>query len=320
MNKLLRNTLIPSSLWVLILITGIFYIYGHQKKIRTELQNEKIIKSKRLDELKLLQNDLSELQNYYKRLHDISLKYKGTLASFESPGETFDYIRRELKTMQSSIKLDMDFIKEEPFKSMMKRQYELQGTGKFVDIYNLLWFLENGPVFYKILSVSANEIEKSNRENIRSLSDEGSFNLIIVGFDRTEGPKITEINRNFGKPKNINDIFNNKTIFKNNKPQQEQKHYAARTKLKTSETHLSQKPKNKENTLGLPEINTSCQVLAITPFSVLLKDAKGKLVKLRKGDKVFEGNLAELNTQSGQAVFKLNNHSGNKEVILTFKK
>ncbi len=319
MNKLLRNTLIVSSLWVLILLTGIFYIYGYQRKIRTELQNEKIKKSKRLDELKVLQNDLSELQNYYQRLHDISLKYKGTLASFESPGETFDYIRRELKTMQSSIKLDMDFIKEQPFKSMMKRQYELRGTGKFVDIYNLLWFLENGPVFYKIESISANEIEKSNRENIR-LSDEGSFNLTIVGFDRTEGPKITELNRDFGQPVNIANLYNHKTIFKNKKPKNEQKQYAMRTIPKTSETHLSQKPKNKENTLGLPEINTSCQVLAITPFSILLKDAKGKLVKLRKGDKVFEGNLAELNTQSGQAVFKLNNNSGNKSIVLTFKK
>jgi len=320
MKKLLRNTIILTSIWVIILIAGIFFIYGHQKKISTKLKNEESQKSKRLDELRLLNKDLSELQNYYQRLHYISLKYKGTLASFESPGETFDYIRRELSSTHSNVRLSMDFQKEENFKSMMKRQYELRGTGKFIEIYNLLWFLENGPVFYKIEKLSVNKIDETDNANMKTPNEEASFNFMLVGFDRTQGPKITEINRDFGQPVNIANLFNNLTIKKNKKPKNEPKQYAVRTQPKSGVMHLPRKPKNLENPQGLPEVNSNCQVMAITPFSVLFKDAKGKLVKLRKGDKVFGGNLTKLDTQSGKAFFNLSNNSGNKSVVLTLQK
>jgi hypothetical protein len=318
MNKLLRNTLIISSFWVLILITGIFFIYGHQKKLRTQLLEEEKVKSVRLNELRALKNNLSDLQNYYDRLHYISLKYQGTLASFESPGETFDYIRRELATTKSSIKMDMDFITENSFKSMMKRQYEFRGIGKSVDIYRLLWFLENGPVFYKIISLSINKIDESTNETIRPSIDEASFNLTMVGFDRTEGPKITELNRDFGEPIAITNLFNQKTFIKKSEP--EKKNYASRPIQKSGEMHLPQKSKKSTNLTGLPEINANCKVLAITPFSVLVRDVNGKHIKLRKGDKIFGGNLAELNTQTGQAVFQFDNTFGNKSVVLTTKK
>ncbi len=315
MNKLLRNTLILSSFWVLLLIAGIFFIFGHQKKIRTRLLNEEKVKSDRLNELRILKNDLSELQNYYKRLHFISLKYKGTLASFESPGETFDYIRRELETTKSTIKLDMDFVTDSPFKSMMKRQYELRGIGKFVDIYKLLWFLENGPVFYKTESLSINGVDESTIENPRSDIDQASFTLTMVGFDRTEGPKITELNRNFGQPETITNLF--PKIIK--KPKPEKNNYASRPVQKSGEMHLPKKPKNPANLAGLPEIDANCTVLAITPHAVLVRDVNGKQIKIRKGDKIFGGNLAELNTQTGQAVFQFDNNFGNKSVVLTTK-
>jgi len=318
MNKLLRNTLIISSFWVLILIAGIFFIYGHQRKIRTQLLEEETVKSERLNELRVLKNDLSELQNYYQRLHYISLKYQGTLASFESPGETFDYIRRELTTTKSSIKLDMDYVTENSFKSMMKRQYEFRGMGKSVDIYKLLWFLENGPVFYKIKSLSINKIDESTTETLRPSIDEASFNLSMVGFDRTEGPKITDLNRDFGEPEAITNLFNQKTSKPKAEP--ERKNYASRPVQKSGEMHLPKTPKKSANLASLPEINSNCTVLAITPFSVLVRDANGKHVKLRKGDKIFGGNLAELNTRTGQAVFQFDNKFGNKSVVLTTKK
>ena len=317
MNKLLRNTLILSSFWVLLLVAGIFFIYGHQKKIRTRLLNEEKMKSDRLNELRVLKNDLSDLKNYYKRLHYISLKYKGTLASFESPGETFDYIRRELATTKSSIKLDMDFVNDSPFKSMMKRQYELRGVGKFVDIYSLLWFLENGPVFYKIESLAINGMDESTNENIRPDIDQASFNLSMVGFDRTEGPKITELNRDYGQPETITNLFPKKIILKKSQP--EKTNYASRPPQKSGEMHLPKKSKSPANLAGLPEINSDCKVLAITPHSVLVRDVNGRQIKLRKGDKIFGGNLAELNTQTGQAVFQLNTNFGNKSVVLTTK-
>ena len=320
MNKLLRNTVLLGSLWAVIFIVGMLYIYGYQRKISKNYKIEEIEKSKRLNEFRVLKVNYSELQNYYKRLQTINLRYKGTLTSFESPGETFDYIRRELTSTSSTVKLNMDFIKEDTLQSMIKRQYELQGTGNFVDIYYLLWFLENGPVFYKIESLKVNKIEKTNIEETNISLDEASFNLTMVGFDRKQGPKITEINREFGQPKNMANLFNHKSLFKKKKPKLEQKTFALNNPPKSGVMHLPRNSNKSSNGQGLPEINSSCKVLAITPFSILLKDINGKLVKLRKGDQVFGGNLSELNTQTGQAVFSFYGDLGNKSVILTLKK
>jgi hypothetical protein len=190
-----------------------------------------------------------------------------------------------------------------------------------VDIYSLLWFLENGPVFYQIESLTLAEVDQ-NANNIRPEIDEASFNLTMIGFDRTQGPKITEINRDFGSPKNIANLFKKQVAEKKTSKPMEN-NFAAQTSSSSSEMHLprqTSRASNSKNPLGLPEINSSCQVLAITPFSVLIKDANGKQIKLRKGDKILGGNLAELNTQSGQVIFQYDSEFGNKSVILTTQK
>ncbi len=318
MDKILRNTIIITACWVLLLLAGIFFVYGHQKGSLSDLKKEVQMKSARLTELKSLQNDLSELQDYYQRLKEIHLRYKGTLASFVSPGETFDYIRRELEMTNSSIKLDMDFVSEQSFKNMMKRTYDLKGYGKFVDLYEFLWFLENGPVFYAISSLTISEIDASAASNDLLLNvDESAFNISIVGFDRSEGPKITEINRDFGQPMQIAELFKAPKLQKSKALEPEKTHYASRGSVSASPAVEKAQPKNDK---GLPEISSKCQILAITPFSVMIKDEKGKIIKLRKGDDIFGGSLASLDASTGQAVFNYSSSFGNKTVILTLKK
>jgi len=318
MSKIIRNTIIISSIWVFTIIVGVIYIYGHQKRTLSKLQTEVKNKSERLDELKRLKNDLSELQDYYNHLKQISLKYKGTLASFVSPGETFDYIRRELAHTNSSIKLNMEFVSEEPYKNMIRRTYKLSGSGKFKDIYNFLWFLENGPVFYSIQSLNVEKLDESAFLNDPTLQpDESTFNFTLIGYDRKEGPKITEINRQFGEPKKIADLFNDKTKPKSKKIKPVQKSYTSRKGASPSGQLQTSTPKNSRK---LPEINSKCKVLAITPFTVLIRDSKGKIIKLRKGDEIFGGKLTTIDASKGKAIFEYSNNFGYKTVVLTIEK
>ncbi|HDP99160.1 MAG TPA: hypothetical protein ENN22_08265 [bacterium] len=319
MNKLLRNTVIISSLWVLTLVIGLVYIYGFQKRSLSQVEQEQLKKSSRLTELNALKNDLSELENYYYDLRQISLRYRGTLASFVSPGETFDYIRRELKTINSSIKLNMEFMTEGSFQKMVKRTYELRGTGKFIDIYKLLWFLENGPVFYSLNTISIDKVANTNRLDNQTLGvDETSFQVSMFGFDRKEGPKITELNRDFGQPKAIANLFNDRFSPKPVKQEPVKTQYAAATR-QAPRTQPEAKPQP-ENPDALPEITSNCEVLAVTPFSVMVRDAKGRVLKLRKGDKIFGGALSNVNAQTGEAVFTYNPAFGSKTIVLSLKK
>ena len=318
MNKIVRNTLILSSVWVLMLIIGLVYIYGHQKKILDKLSAEEKKKSERLEDLRSLQSDLSELLSYYNQLKENSLRFKGTLASFVSPGETFDYIRRELLRTNSSIKLDMDFESESPFKNMIKRNYNLKGTGKFTDIYSFIWFLENGPVFYNLTSLTVEKLDPTASAEIEfTQADEATFNFSLIGYDRKEGPKIAEINNEYGEPEHIVNLleeinpFRKATVkarpsqYANNSPTPVKRPYTARA-LETNRQSAAPK---------LPEINSACEVLAITPFSVLIKEANGKIVKLRKGDKIYGGTLTSLDAKTGKAIFQYDNSSGSRKVV-----
>jgi len=310
MNKIVRNTLILSSVWVLMLIIGLVYIYGHQKKILDKLKTEEKQKSERLADLRSLQNDLSELLTYYNQLKENSLRFKGTLASFVSPGETFDYIRRELIRTNSSIKLDMDFENESPFKNMIKRNYTLKGTGKFTDIYNFLWFLENGPVFYNLHSLTIEKMDPSTAADVQyDPTEEASFNFTL--------------NNEYSEPEHIANLLEEIYPIRRAIPERPTGHFAtnnAPTPRQRNYTARPQETSKPANTSGLPEINRACEVLAITPFSVLVKDKNGKILKLRKGDKIYGGTLKSLDAKSGKAIFQYNNQSGARTFVLTMQK
>ncbi|NOZ61465.1 MAG: hypothetical protein GXO74_07265 [Calditrichaeota bacterium] len=324
MNKIVRNTLILSSVWVLMLIIGVIYIYGHQKKLLNKLKAEEKQKSERLADLRSLQNDLTALVNYYKQLKENSLRFKGTLASFVLPGETFDYIRRELIRTNSTIKLDMDFENEEPFKNMIRRNYILKGTGKFTDIYNFFWFLENGPVFYNLGSLTVEKTDQTAvADALPTPEKEASFNLKLVGYDRKEGPNITEINNEYGEPERIADIFEEiapRSRFAANKPAPRFADNNSAPPRMKSRTLQPQETAKARNTRDLAKMSNSCEVLAITPFSVLIKDANGKIIKLRKGDKIYGGTLTTLDAKTGKAIFQYDNQPGARTFVLTMQK
>lgn len=324
MNKITRNTIIVSSLWVLILIIGMVYIYGHQEKILKKLKAEEKQKSERLADLRALMNDLTELQNYYEKLKENSLRFKGTLASFVSPGETFDYIRRELLRTNSTIKLDMDFESESPFKNMIKRNYILKGTGKFVDIYRFLWFLENGPVFYNLSSLTIDNVDPQElADNILlDPNDEATFNFTLIGYDRKEGPKITEINNEYGEPKLIANIFEEIAPLKRPVKRASSQNFAKGEAQPPKPTNFFRRvsaPPTRQAS-AKSNITSNYEILAITPFSVLLKDATGKTIKVRKGEKFNGGTLASLDAKAGTAVIQYDSQSGARKVVLTMKK
>jgi hypothetical protein len=153
--------------------------------------------------------------------------------------------------------------------------------------------------------------------------EEASFNFTLVGYDRKEGPNITEINNEYSEPDVIVNLFNEISPVKRPVVKKTESYYAeARPKPQRARSFINrtQETSKPKNTGGLPEINNSCEVLAITPFSVLIKDATGKIIKLRKGDKIYGGTLTSVDAKSGKAVFQYDNKFGAKTFVLTMQK
>ncbi len=312
MSYAVRNTIIIAAFWALVLGAGFFYLYGHQDNVHQRLLKEKLQKFKKLTELQELERDLAALNEYYARLQEISQGKKGAIAAHESPGETYDYILRETKRGNSNLDINLAFEKEDSLASVLRRTYKLMGEGSFADIYRLLWLLENGPVYYDVRSLSITRIEPSESEENRLPGAEARYAISLCGFERKEGPNIAEMTVQSEAPKQLAALVRSSGV----------KFAAQRARqgvgriLATSQQAAVERPPS-IGRFGLPEVSSGSKVLAITAFSVIVENEKGKIVKLRKGDKIFGGYLRDIDTQSNQAVFEIENGGGRESLVLT---
>jgi hypothetical protein len=77
------------------------------------------------------------------------------------------------------------------------------------------------------------------------------------------------------------------------------------------------KPAAPINREGLPEVDQACSLLAITANSVLVRDRKGSTVRLRAGDRVFQGRVAEIHAANRQVIIEMNQNGNPERFSLT---
>ncbi len=312
MSYAVRNTIIIAAFWALVLGAGFFYLYGHQDSVHQRLLKEKLQKFKKLTELQELERDLATLNDYYARLQEISQGKKGAIASHESPGETYDYILRETKRANSSLGINLVFEKEDSLAEVLRRTYKLSGEGSFADIYRLLWLLENGPVYYDVKSLSISRVEPNESEENKLPGAEARYSISLCGFERKDGPNIAEMAVQSEAPKQLAALVRSNGVkFAAQRPR------SGFSKIPAAGHHAAVERPPSTRKSALPEVSSGSRVLAITAFSVIIENEKGKIIKLRKGDKVSGGYLRDIDAQSNQAVFEIENGAGRESMVLT---
>jgi hypothetical protein len=312
MSYAIRNTLIIATIWAAILFCGIYYIYGVQhKKERLQLIDN-MNKRKRLDDLQRLKQDRTALQSEKLRLLELSSGKMGVLASQESPGETYDYLLREMRKNRSSLQVSLDMNREDFYMGVLRRTYTLNGSGAFIDLYQLMWYLECGPLFYDIQSVKIERANRNAQEKRVNTKGNVQFALTLAGFNRNEGPNIATVERS-GNVEPIAELVTNrevKTLVPDAAPSPAE--IAAPAKM--AQENRPVQPVNGE---GLPEVDEACSLLAITPNSVLVRDRKGATVRLRAGDRVFQGRVAEIHPTDRRVIFEINQNGNPERFSLT---
>jgi hypothetical protein len=314
MSYAIRNTLIIAAFWALIMGGMAYFIYVKQEKSLDRLTRQQKQKTAQVEELYNMESEQTTLVEQYQHLKDISLGKLGTLASNESPGETFDYVLRELKKTRSSLILNLEFISHDSLNNYCRNAYELSGMGKFADVYELLWFLENGPIFYDIRSI---KIERKKQDlEIQSVDADITFSIDVWGFDKNEGMDIVEVTRVQGEPKVLTELVANHIG-----QALDVKKVEKRPKIESTAPVKQAKapPTIDPNPEGLPVVTADSEVLAITPRSVIVKNADGKTVKLSRGDRILGGKLNEIDLQSGRAVFSTISNGSPISLVLTAK-
>lgn len=301
MSYAVRNTLVIAAFWGLLLALGFYYVYGLQKKHVRTLYEQTAVQKARLEELGRLQMDRSVLQKEYDRLTELNAGKKGFIASHETPGETFDYIQRELRRCQAKLLVNLKYELTDRYMGVGRNSYELTGSGAFTDLYHLIWFLENGPLFYNITSLKIERPTLSIEQLHKRLKNEVQYTLNLNGYNRDEGPNIMQVPSNALDPQPMAELVTNRAM-----------------QVKSTETIVQpealspmttapvpEKTAAVINREGLPEIDQKTTVLAVTSQSALVRDQRGKTIRLRKGDPVFQGRVSEINPHSGQIVFEM---------------
>ncbi len=313
MSYAVRNTLIIATIWAAILFCGIYYIYGVQQKQERIQLIDNMDKRKRLDDLNRLKQDRTALQSEKSRLLELSSGKMGVLASQESPGETFDYLLREMRKNRSSLQINLDMDREDTYMGVLRRRYTLTGSGAFTELYQLMAYLERGPLFYDIQSVKVERANRSAQEKKVSARGNVQFTLTLAGFNRNEGPNIATVERSVGEMDRIAELVTNReprTLVPDAAPPAPEMAAPAR---------MSQETKSipQVNRDGLPEVDEACSLLAVTANSVLIRDRRGSTVRLRAGDRVWQGRVAEIHPADKRVVFEINQNGKPERFSLT---
>jgi hypothetical protein len=320
MSYAIRNTLIITGFWALFIIAGVFWVFGHQSRVHSRLLKEKGIKAKKLKELQYLDVSRLELEEYLQRLISIHENTNGVIVSSETPGETYDYLVRELSRSGSSIQFDLRNRGSSKNIQFTTNDYEVVGEGRFLEAYQLLWFLENGPAFYRVNGFEIRRLDAMELAEIDlSANAEVTFLLKLTAFQRDAGPNIKKLNLEQDDSKSLANLFEisrpvrqkAKKAVPNKSIKQTGPNYASRR------TRSSEKPTPKKNTTGLPEITQGSKLMAVTPHWVLVTTQSGKTVKLRKGQKVYGGYLSEIRTNTNQVVFQINQGTSPENIVLS---
>ncbi len=313
MSYAVRNTLIIATIWAAILFCGIYYIYGVQQKRERVQLIDNLGKRKRLDDLQRLKQDRTVLQNEKARLLELSSGKMGVLASQESPGETYDYLLREMRRNRSDLQINLEMTREDTYMGVLRRTYTLTGAGAFTDLYQLMLFLESGPLFYDIHTIKLERANRTAQEKRISRKGNVQFTLTLAGFNRHEGPNIATVERSGTEMERIAEMVTNrevKTMLPDAVP-------AAPEVTAPAKMAQEAKPSPRSNSDGLPEVDEACSLLAVTANSVLVRDRRGSTVRLRAGDRVWQGRVAEIHPADKRVVFEINQNGNAERFSLT---
>ena len=318
MSYATRNTIIIAVIVLGMLIIGYYYTFIH---IDNQLARQVTInagKQDRLNELRRLENDKSDMLNYLDHLKELSLGKIGTLVSGETPGETFDYILREVRNSAMDVDINLVYKQDIPFVTIQAREYEISGMTTFENLYLFVWFLENGPVFYDIPNIEFERVVPSEEEALYAAQlTEGSteFSLTVRAFIREEGPEIDDITRTEGEPYQIIDLVANEVsrlVLREEERIAEARSDSAGESGEGEGTAENRGPQ-------LPSFADEVQLLALTSNAVLVSRGGGVSVKVRKGEDFFGAMLQDINIMQGEAVFVANSGRG-KRIVLTTKR
>ncbi len=289
MNRKLKNTLALLGVLLVILIAGGIFIFGIQ---RSKISDKK----DKLNELKAHALNKEHLAKQYKDLLVKSQSLDSILASREfnipqnlSSIKFFDFITDVTSSFSSQTHVDVEYTDHGQDKEFSYYQYKLKGSGKYSEIYQLIYAIEQSKELKKLSSITMNNLISTDDDGIPYF--DVNFNMLVKVYysqnDRFATAKLVE---NDLRSKNVYDAF----------------YPLIRNEI----------PPNIDNLLDVQ----GAKLLALVPEGAFLADAKGSTYLLWEGEPVYLGYLTKIDYDNKLVHFIINKGGIIEKVDLQLQK
>ncbi|MEA3287919.1 MAG: LysM peptidoglycan-binding domain-containing protein [Candidatus Marinimicrobia bacterium] len=195
MSYSVRNSIILTLILIVFAGGGYLWLYLKFESNIGSLTNQVTNKEKTLAELESATADYEYFKDELNKT-TIQLEYFPKLLAQESAIQgTYRYLDK-LSTRRASFKYDFRFVGVKPEAGALKASYVLTGEGKFSNIANFIYRLENGKPIYKIESLTVKRKTTRGRE----IEDLVEVNMQLTGlFSDGNGQSDSEVSRMFEK-------------------------------------------------------------------------------------------------------------------------
>ncbi|MCX6640058.1 MAG: hypothetical protein NTW14_06195 [bacterium] len=277
MSHALRTTILLGAFWLLVFLTGIYFVHFRTKNVQEKLVKEEKVA---VEELDLSENLVSGLPVIKAEVKSALYRWEHrdkVIPKISSYHETYNYLDQILKREPTTLNYDFAAQEESDSNGVHYSNYTLVGEAEFLDLYHFIWYVEHLPRYMRINSLDLTEaIKETETEDATQRWVKFTLALTALSADRP----------GFDAVQYAVDI---------NMPHENYDPFAPARK----EVH--QIPPNVD---GLPNVFDS-KLRALTPNQVYLVDQNGELKILNLGDDVYLGRLVDILPDSNRAIFDL---------------
>ncbi len=325
MSYATRNTIIIAAFWLVLLAVGLYYTKGPLAAKLEDIQAEREKKTERLEELQRLQKDKTDLLTHLERLQSISMGEIGTLVSNESPGETFDYMLQHTKLNRADVSINLVHESQKSTPAFTSRVYDISGTASLQDFFDLLWYLENGPVFYNVLTIHVKRPDAALKLDEPSAAQFIDYSINVESYQRESGPDIQELDLDPMESEPLETIFFNpvtETVRRIESQTSKRSGQARPSAQPEQEPPAQTQPQPAERVSAQPEQQPTItlrqhQLIAMTHNSVILRGPDGQTRKVRKGEQYLNATLSVIDVQNNSAIFQLYENGRYNEITIS---
>lgn len=295
-----RNSITIGVLWLLLMAIG-GYWYSHEIKLIKELKAKNIQLTKQLDGSMEIVQALNTVELQYQTLKMKWEQSPKKIIMADEPTFSLNYINWLVNNFNIPLDFDFELNHVSDNGEIINFAFMFTGEGSYYDLYRFIWLLCENPLLYQVETFNLRLGENSS-----SLLE---FALRIKGFALKQ-----ELDSGYlFSFDNVKPYVERASFYNAFKPLTGSERPRVVADMFKREAARAAAPPVEEK--GLLNI-FQCQLQALTPDRIYVKDNQGKLLTLKIGDRVHSGTLTSINRKKSEAEFTITSDGGTKTVIL----